>query len=769
MRLHQLEVGNDRITAFGDRTRLEISMPLAGVWRVRLHPSAGTNPLLAKHSFAVVTQTQPLQQALTVQGWRILGEYSYLELNPEGGFCLVADDRVVVQVRSWSQQQGKSSITWHTEAIGYYGFGEKTGTFNKKGRHLTFWNSDVLPHHPDTDPLYQSIPFGIMAEPEGFWGFFLDESCRSRVDLACNHEQEVVWEAENSELDMYFILGHTPDEIVERYTLLTGRAPLPPLWSLGMHQSRWGYRNQDEVKALIGQYRRHQLPLDVVHLDIDYMEGYRVFTVNRFGFPDLPKLSQWAQRRGVRLVCIIDPGVKQEVGYSVFDQGTAGDFWIKTWRGDVLIGEVWPKPAVFPDFVQPQVRAWWSNLQAVLQNSGVSGFWNDMNEPSCFSVQNNTDPIFPSSEPQGKTLPDNALHGSYKHVEVHNVYGLLMSQASFDGMRQAQPDKRPFVLTRAGFAGIQRYAAVWTGDNNAYWEHLESSIPMLLGLGVSGVPFVGSDIGGFAGDTHGELLCRWSQLGVFYPLMRNHSAWDTVPQEPWQFGSQYLGIIRKALDLRYRLLPYLYRLMEEAEQTGAPPMRPMLWHYPQDSYAHNLCDQFLWGANLLIAPILRPHLQHRAVYFPESAWMRLDVLEAGRIYSAGVHAIAAPLDQVPIFLKPGGIVPLQESGMLHTQSAHWQSLHWMVNTLADGLYTLLLDSGNGYGARQYCHLKLSCLEQRLELRFSGAALPDAQTLVLLGVPQGARVNVPYQQTEDALYVTVPINWSEVVVHFPAED
>ncbi len=771
----QLEKQNSCVRLQQRRATLEVSSPLPQVWRIRLAPLAdlGGQMLPPKQSFAVVGgQDQPL----TLEGNMIsaangtVDGSSRLEVGALGFFTLWDGENCIAKVQGFAAQdhrQGplpkQQSKVWLEAPQGqqYYGFGEKVGPLNKRGMSFTFWNTDVVPHHPDSDPLYQSIPFFMGLQDGQAWGFFLDESSRSSVDIAETDPDTLEWTVEAGELDLYLICGPTPAQVLERYTALTGRTPLPPLWSLGVHQSRWGYQNEADIRAVIDGYRSRNLPLEVVHLDIDYMNGFKVFTFDQDRFPDVAKLSQWARSQGVRLVCIVDPGVKAEAGYAVYDQALERDFLVKTWRGEPIVGEVWPDPAVWPDFSRSAVQNWWGDLHQSYLEGGIAGIWNDMNEPSCFSFHS------PHIDPRkviGKTLPDDARHGNRTHLEIHNVYALGMAQATFEGLKRLAPEQRPFVLTRAGYAGIQRYSAVWTGDNSSHWEHLELSISMLLGLGISGVPFVGSDIGGFASHSSGELLLRWTQAGVFYPLMRNHSAQGTEAQEPWRFGEQWLEPIRLALELRYRLLPVLYSLMEQAEQTGTPALRPMFWEHPTDGVASSLSDQFYFGPAVLVAPVLRPHHRHRSVYFPSSDWMRLDTLEQGARYAQGWATVSAPLEQIPMFLRPGGILPLAEVAQ-HSTHAHWQNLTLMVNACASGETTLLLDDGEGYGERQHAHFSLERYENHVVLKCSEGFDDAVKQIVFLGLPMGSTTHSPAFQTEDGLYVDVSGEWDEIRVDF----
>jgi alpha-glucosidase len=751
MLLNRLHVEDRRVLARGRRAALEVTRPLDGVWRLRIVPVAelAADSLPPKHSFAVVGGGSPLPFAADDETWTCSSGGDALALSRDGAFELTAGGTRVVRAVGWSgraepefpRTRFESALVLAApEDEGYYGFGEKVGPLNKRGMRFTFWNTDVWPHEPSTDPLYQSIPFFLGLRGGRAWGLFLDEPARSRVDIAQRDPERLEWTVEGPELDVYLILGPRPADVLRRYTDLAGRTPLPPLWALGAHQSRWGYESETEIRTIVEGYRARDLPLDAVHLDIDYMNAYKVFTFDADRYPDPKGLADWAGEQGVRLITIVDPGVKLEAGYRIYEEAREREFLVRTDRGDVLRGEVWPEPAVFPDFTREAVRDWWGEQHRFLIERGIGGVWNDMNEPSCFTIHNEHD----ADRVMGKTLPDDARHGTRRHVEAHNVYGLTMCQGTWEGLRRLAPERRPFVLTRAGYAGIQRYAAVWTGDNSSHWEHLEMNLTMLLGLGLSGVPFVGSDIGGFVGHSSGELLARWTQLGAFYPLMRNHTAKGTAAQEPWAFGAAYLEPIRAAMTLRYRLLPYLYGLMKEAAETGAPPMRPMLWHYPEDRRAVDLSDQFLLGEDLLIAPVLRPYHRHRAVYLPTAGeggdWVRVDRDGENRGYAPGLHALDSELAEIPMLLRPGGIVPLAEPA-LHTGTARWRNVTWLANASASGSYSLHEDDGDGYGPSATRTVRLEREANRVRLIGSGDATgPDGERWMVFGLPDSARAS-----------------------------
>lgn len=541
-----------------------------------------------------------------------------------------------------------------------YGLGEKIGGLDRRGRRWVFWNTDVTPHLPDTDPLYVSIPFWMSLRPEAGGttasGWFLLAPGRSAVDAGAAAPDRLAATVDGGALDLFVMAGPAPAEVVRRFTALTGRMPLPPLWAVGHHHSRWGHESAADLLDCAREFRRRGIPCDVLYLDIDHMDGFRVFTWDPGRFPDPEGLARELEAAGFRLVTIVDPGVKADPGYDLYREGLAGGHFVLLPDGRPFHGDVWPGRCAFPDFLRPETREWWGEWIRRHAARGVAGVWNDMNEPAVFG-------------PDGTgTFPPDVGHRvgagrTVRHAEVHNLYGQLMARAAAEALDgwaprggEAAPGLRSFVLTRSGFAGVQRYAAVWTGDNTSSWEHLGWMIPMLAGLGLSGVPFVGADVGGFAGDVDGELFARWVQAAALTPLFRNHSAVNTRRQEPWTFGPEVEAVARRAISLRYRLLPYLYGAFEEASRTGAPVMRPLVYEFPADPEARAVADQYLVGRDLLVAPVLEPGAGRRRVYLPEGKWL---CLPAGpHLAGPGRVEVSAPLSELPLFGRAGAVLPL---------------------------------------------------------------------------------------------------------------
>ncbi len=771
---------------------LELSAPLEGVIRARFAPiarvSSQTFPRLPqKDSFAVV-HSGGLEIDATLEDGILSLEAGgvHFELDvPSGDWKFFdADSRLLCRgfeargsaAQAFPNDSFSSSLELRApKGEAYLGFGEKVGVLNKRGMHLTFWNTDVVPHHPDTDPLYQSIPFFIGLRDGIAWGFFLDESWRTECDVARANPERLAWSSSGAELDCYLIAGPSFEAVLERYTALTGRQPLAPLWALGAQQSRWGYENETDVRAVIEAYKQHNLPLDVVSTDIDYQDGFKVFTWDQSRYPNPKKLCEDAAKDGVKLVPIVDPGIKLEAGYSVFDQAIQNDYLVRFERGETLIGEVWPKPAVFPDFTRAEVRDWWADLHKDMMGAGIAGFWNDMNEPSSFSLQrtsNFTDDGSLSDgigRVEGKTLPYNARHGTRRHLEVHNVYGLTMCAATRAALERFGNGKRGFVLTRAGFAGIQRYSAVWTGDNSSYWEHLAFSIPMLLGLGLSGVAFTGADIPGFAANATGELLARWYQLGAFYPLMRNHSAKGTTMQEPWRFGEPYLSLARAALEMRYALLPTLYTLMHTASQHGQPVMRSMLMLDAADPECLNANHQFLFGDALLVSPVVTASTSKKLTYLPKGQWLEFSNFKAGMVLEAGYTISDAPLETVPLYLRAGFALAITKPAK-HTTTANWTSLSWHLLPALTMHGSLYEDAGDGFGAdrQTVLHGQLENGVLMLEKTSTGS-LPlerSSETLVLYNILSVQNISgaKTHHLESGVLSIELDATWIRLEIH-----
>lgn len=525
-----------------------------------------------------------------------------------------------------------------------YGLGDKTGYLNKRGFEYDNWNIDYPDPQLEILPnIYKSIPVMLGLKNGHPYGLFFDNPYKSHLDLGKEDPHYYVYSAVAGNLDYYILGGHTLKDIVTAYTYLTGRTPLPQKWTLGYQQSRWGYSaSQTEVQAVADNLKKYDLPCDAIHFDVDYMNGYRVFTWDHTEYADPQKFIARLKARGIKVVPIIDPGVKQDPDYPVYTTGVAQNYFVKTPTDEVYINKVWPGDSAFPDFGRPAVRQWWANNTKFLTDLGVAGIWNDMNEPASFDGEIPENTVFYDQD-QPAT-----------HRKMHNVYGHNMAQATYEGLKQHQ-GKRPFVITRAAYAGTQKYATVWTGDNRSMWPHLQMMIPQLCNLGLSGFSFVGTDIGGFASDTSPELLTRWIEAAIFSPLLRNHAAMGTRRQEPWAFGEPTLSIYRKYLKLRYRFIPYLYDLFAQESHTGLPIMRPLVLNYPTDHRVQNLDDEFMVGDQILVAPIVQKSKRQRLVYLPAGEWV--DFWNHQTYTGQQDIVVQAPLDKLPLFIKRQTLLP----------------------------------------------------------------------------------------------------------------
>ena len=526
----------------------------------------------------------------------------------------------------------------------FYGLGDKTGFLDKRGYAYDNWNTDEGIQLESTTKLYKSVPFIVGLNSDAVYGIFFDNTYASHFDFGKESTEYFYYTAADGAIDYYLIGGKDMAEVVSNYTYLTGRTPLPQKWTLGYQQSRWGYINEREVRKVAQTMRDLDIPCDAIHLDIDYMDGYRVFTTDPQRFPDLKKLTDELKNQGIKIVTIIDPGVKKDSRYSVYQQGKKNGFFATTPENKTYINRVWPGKSAFPDFGRPQVREWWGNNQKFLVDRGVAGVWNDMNEPASFDGPLPDDTVFYDEETPSTIQ------------QMHNVYGHNMSRATFEG-RKRLTGKRPFVISRAVYSGTQKFSTVWAGDNRSSWDHLQMSIPQLCNLGVSGFSFAGVDIGGFLDDTTAELLSRWIETAVFSPLFRNHSCVGTRLQEPWQFGEPTLSIYRKYVKLRYQLLDYIYDLFADGESDGLPIMRPLVMHYGEDPETANINDEFLVGESVLVAPVVTPATTKRLVYLPEGSWRDY---WTGKQFVGKQHIVVdAPLDYLPLFIKENSILPVR--------------------------------------------------------------------------------------------------------------
>jgi alpha-glucosidase len=540
----------------------------------------------------------------------------------------------------------------------YYGLGDKTGPFDRRGANYVNWNTDAWGFDRGTDPIYKSIPFYVATGGEGgAYGLFLDNSWRTAFDFGHVDETALTISAVDGPIDYYIIAGPSVADVVRRYTDLTGKAPLPPRWALGFQQSRYSYMSSDEVRQVAGRLRSEHIPADVIWLDIDFQDRNRPFTTNKATYADLKGLAREMGEQRIKLVTITDLHVAHapDQGYAPYDSGLAGDHFLKNWDGSLYVAPVWPGPSVFPDFTRKTSRDWWGGLYKDFVADGIAGFWNDMNEPAIFETPTKTMPL----DTVHRIESDDFAPRKASHAEVHNVYGMENGRATYEGLLRLRPNVRPFVMTRASFAGGQRFAVTWTGDNNSTWDHLKLAVQQMLNLGLSGFSWSAADVPGFIGGASPELATRWYEIAAFTPIFRSHAAKDTARAEPWVDGPEHTVIRKRFIEERYRLLPYLYAVAEQNSRTGDPVMRPTFYDYPEMTKAP--CDQsmaFTVGRDLLVSPSPKP--ESRQMYetcLPSAGWY--DYWTGKRVEGAKTTE-PYQLAYLPVYVRPGAIIPLQQ-------------------------------------------------------------------------------------------------------------
>jgi alpha-glucosidase len=528
----------------------------------------------------------------------------------------------------------------------FYGMGDKPTDLNLYNKRVENFGTDAYGYQKDTDPLYRNIPFYYGLHQGIGYGIFFDNTFRTIFDFGRERENVTSFWARGGEMNYYFIYGPELMQVAEGYTRITGTPELPPLWALGYQQCRWSYYPDKRVKEIAAEFRKREIPCDVIHLDIDYMEGFRCFTWSKEGFPEPTGLIKDLSAMGFKVVVIIDPGIKVDPDYNVYQQGIAKDYFCKRADGALMEGDVWPGKCVFPDYTNPAVREWWASLFKGLVDTGVRGVWNDMNEPAVFEMG---------------TFPEDVRHDydgeAVSHRKAHNIYGHLMSKSTAAGMRKYLMPNRPFLISRSCYAGAQRWTSLWTGDNVSSWDHLWLATIQCQRLAVSGISFAGSDIGGFIGEPDGELYVRWIQLAVFHPLMRTHSASNETGfnQEPWSFGGEYEKVAKKFIQLRYELLPYMYTTFWQYSTNGTPMLRPLAFVAQHDKETLDRTHEFMLGDSLLISHVSEQGMEEKEVYLPAGQWYYYwnDQLHNG----AQTVKIPTPLDEMPLFVKAGAVVP----------------------------------------------------------------------------------------------------------------
>ncbi len=529
----------------------------------------------------------------------------------------------------------------------FYGLGDKTSDFNLKGGRFKNWGSDSYGYNKDWDPLYKNIPFYYGLKNNTGYGVFFDNSFKTFFDFGKERKDAASFWAHGGEMNYYFIGGPRLIDVSKRYAHLTGTHDLPALWSLGFQQCKWSYYPESQVREVTRKMREYRIPCDAIYLDIDYMDGFRCFTWDKEKFPDPKKMVSDFKEEGFQTVVIIDPGIKKDHNYWVFREGLESGYFCQRQDGPYIEGKVWPGECYFPDFTNPEVREWWSGLyKELIAEIGISGVWNDMNEPALFDTE-------------GNTFPDDVRHDydghSCSHRKAHNVYGMQMARAAYEGVKKHNDGRRGLIISRSGYSGLQRYSSVWTGDNRATWQHIWMANIQCQRLAISGVSFAGSDIGGFIGKPNPEMFIRWIQLAIFHPFCRVHSSQDDGDQEPWSFGEETLELFKEAIELRYQLLPYHYTTFYRHTTEGIPCILPLVFFDQNDNQTYDKEDEFLCGSHILTASVSSPGVLSKEVYLPQGQWY--NYRSNKRIEGGQNHKCALSKNRFPLFIKAGAIVP----------------------------------------------------------------------------------------------------------------
>ncbi|MGI6242244.1 MAG: TIM-barrel domain-containing protein [Prevotella sp.] len=584
----------------------------------------------------------------------------------------------------FSTEGSKSYARFDVGDADLYGCGEVYGDLKRNGETVKFWNKDNGLYLVDGGKrLYQTHPWVLGVRKDGTaFGLIADNTWKSKVTT----NSTVTFESEGPAFRVIVIERSNPLDVLQELGKLSGTISMPPLWSLGYQQSRFSYTPYTKAESVGETFRKKNIPCDVIWMDINYMDGFRIFTFSPQEIPNPKGFNKAMHDMKFKMVYMIDPAAKTDSSYFVYQQGTAADYWVKDNAGKPYVGKVWPGATVFPDFTRPEVRTWWSGLYKDFMATGIDGIWNDMNEPSNFEG------------PDG-TLPEDAQHLGGEglipgpHLRYHNVYGYNMVKASCEGMLAAQPRKRPFLLSRSNFLGGQRYAATWTGDNRSSTEHMKMSIPMTLNMGLTGQPFNGPDIGGFADNCTAGLLAQWTALGVYFPFVRNHSTIETHFQEPWAFGKKTEDICRTAINRRYMLLPYFYTLFQQAHESGLPVMRPVFLTDLKDLSLRSEQQAFTVGSDLLVIP-----RWSKNPALPKGNWKTFRFEKKDDGY------------QAELSLRPGAAIPVANLYQ-NTEDYRTDSLTLIVNPDVEGKASgkLYIDSGNGFEYRegQYAKYNIS--------------------------------------------------------------
>lgn len=638
-------------TPFDEFSYSVVALPEPTSWELQ---ESEDHLLLSTASFRLTISRKPVRFTFTDLSENIINQDDPL------GTAWIGD-----QVTTYKKLQ---------EGERFIGLGEKTGPLDRRGNAYQNWTTDAYAYHAGTDPLYCSTPFYIGIHHQQLYGIFLDNTYKSFFNFGASNNRFASFSADAGEMNYYFIYGSQVSEIIEGYTWLTGRMPLPPLWSIGYQQCRYSYYPEHEVLNVANTFRDKQIPADVLVLDIHYMDRYKIFTWDPQHFQNPGKMIATLKEKGFEVVLMCDPGIKIEDGYEPYDSGKAQDVFLKFPDGEYYSGQVWPGWCHFPDFTKATTRKWWADKFKSYVDLGVEGFWNDMNEIATW----------------GNSLPENLefdFEGNKSTLRRgRNIYGLQMARSTFEGTTQLLDGKRPFNLTRSAFSGIQRYSAVWTGDNVAYDDHMMLGVRLVNSMGLTGIAFAGYDVGGFVGDASSHLFARWISIGALSPFFRGHSMINSRDNEPWAYGEEVEQISRNYIRLRYQLLPYIYTLFYQASQSGIPVQRSLAIDYPYDHrvFDHQFHHQYKLGPFLLVAPV-ESSKEISKVFLPEGTWHYLH--DKRTLTGNSESYIECPIHKLPVFI--------QESAILTTQQPV-QTTKESVTTLEVHLYAGLLETSFGF-------------------------------------------------------------------------
>ncbi len=566
-----------------------------------------------------------------------------------------------------------------------FGLGEANRGINKRGYIYTSFCTDDPIHTEDKVSLYGAHNFIIVSGKETF-GLFIDYPGALTFDIGYSHIDNMEITCENADLDLYEITGTDAYDITRQFRRIIGKSYIPPKFAFGYGQSRWGYKTKEDFESVVNEYREHHIPLDLLYMDIDYMDHYKDFTVNKENFPDFKAFTSQMKERGIHLIPIIDAGVKIEEGYDVYEEGVRGGYFCKKENGELFEPCVWPGLTHFPDFLDPKVREWFGSKYKYLLDAGIEGFWNDMNEPAVFYSPEGRDALLSylaGCENQKDGFDHDELHarihglsnssGDYRsfyhningtrirHDKVHNLYGFNMTRAASEAFAKYAPEKRILMFSRSSYIGMHRYGGIWTGDNESWWSHILLNLKMLPSLNMCGFLYIGADLGGFGANTTEDLLLRWLALGIFTPLMRNHSAIGTREQECYRFD--HIDDFRHIINTRYRLIPYLYSEYLKAAQNDDMYFKPLAFVYPEDAFARRVEDQLMLGNEIMITPVYTQNAIGRYVYLPEEMKF-IKFLPDGsfceKTMEKGHHFIEVALNEVPLFIRKNKKIPLVE-------------------------------------------------------------------------------------------------------------